>query len=92
MFVVHIDHHASHHDRTQLPLQTHTPLDKAGVIDVATDGVESAAEIAATIAEARRYVPANRLIACTNCGMAPMSWTLATAKLAALTQGARTAV
>jgi 5-methyltetrahydropteroyltriglutamate--homocysteine methyltransferase len=60
-----------------------------GVIDVASDHIESAEEVAATIASARRYVPAERLIACTNCGMAPMAWSTALAKLAALTQGAR---
>jgi cytochrome c-type biogenesis protein CcmH/NrfG len=27
LFVVHIDHHASHHDRSQLPVQTQTPLE-----------------------------------------------------------------
>jgi hypothetical protein len=29
LFVGHIDHHASHQDRPQLPVQTQTPLDKA---------------------------------------------------------------
>src|ERR1019366_3417622 len=27
LFVVHIDHHASHNDRSRLPVQTQTPLD-----------------------------------------------------------------
>ena len=27
--LIHVDHHASHHDRSQLPVQTHTPLDNA---------------------------------------------------------------
>jgi hypothetical protein len=29
LFVVHGDHHAPHHDRSQLPVQIQTPLDKA---------------------------------------------------------------
>ena len=43
-----------------------------GVIDVATDTVETPEDVAATIAAALRYVPAERLLPCTNCGMAPM--------------------
>ena len=62
-----------------------------GVIDVASERVESAEEVAATIATARRYVDAPRLIACTNCGMAPMSWAAATQKLETLVRGARLA-
>jgi hypothetical protein len=27
LFVVHVDHHAPHHDRPQLPVQTQTPLE-----------------------------------------------------------------
>jgi hypothetical protein len=37
---------------------------------------------------ALKYVPKNRLIACTNCGMAPMNRELALAKLNALGAGA----
>jgi 5-methyltetrahydropteroyltriglutamate--homocysteine methyltransferase len=59
-----------------------------GVIDVATDAVETPEDVAATIAEALRHVPAERIVACTNCGMAPMRREVATAKLAALVQGA----
>jgi len=59
-----------------------------GVIDVASDVVETPEEVAATIAEALRHVPRERLIACTNCGMAPMSRAVAEAKLAALARGA----
>jgi len=59
-----------------------------GVIDVASDSVESAEEVANTIGQALRFVPRHQLIACTNCGMAPMSRALAEAKLQALTQGA----
>jgi len=59
-----------------------------GVIDVASDKVETPAEVAATIRTALKYVPKNRLIACTNCGMAPMNRALAVAKLEALAAGA----
>ena len=62
-----------------------------GVIDVATDRVETPEEVAETIERALRFVPAERLLPCTNCGMAPMSRTVATAKLEALGAGARLA-
>ena len=60
----------------------------AGVIDVATDEVETPEQVAAVIAEALQFVPADRLFPCTNCGMAPMSREVAAAKLVALGQGA----
>ncbi len=59
-----------------------------GVIDVASEVVESAEEVADTIRLALRYVPRERLIACTNCGLAPMSRAVAEAKLKALAAGA----
>jgi 5-methyltetrahydropteroyltriglutamate--homocysteine methyltransferase len=59
-----------------------------GVIDVASDTIETPEEVADTIATALRFVPAHRLIACTNCGLAPMSREVAEAKLQALAQGA----
>jgi len=59
-----------------------------GVIDVASDVIESPEEVAATIESALRYVPAHRLFPCTNCGLAPMRREVAEAKLAALGQGA----
>jgi 5-methyltetrahydropteroyltriglutamate--homocysteine methyltransferase len=59
-----------------------------GVIDVASDEVETPEDVAATIAEAMRHVPAKRIIACTNCGMAPMRRDVAAAKLTALSRGA----
>jgi 5-methyltetrahydropteroyltriglutamate--homocysteine methyltransferase len=62
-----------------------------GVVDVATDAVETAEEVAAVIAEAIEFVPKERVIACTNCGMAPMRRDVALAKLAALTAGAELA-
>ncbi len=59
-----------------------------GVIDVASDRVETPAEVAATIGRALKYVPKKRLFACTNCGMAPMDRDIARAKLRALAAGA----
>ena len=59
-----------------------------GVIDVASDVVETPEEVAATLAQALRFVPREHLIACTNCGMAPMDRAVAEAKLEALARGA----
>jgi 5-methyltetrahydropteroyltriglutamate--homocysteine methyltransferase len=59
-----------------------------GVIDVATERVESTEEIADLIGQVLRHVPKERLQPCTNCGMAPMARELAAAKLAALGAGA----
>jgi len=59
-----------------------------GAVDVASDVVETPAEVAATIRRAMEFVPPERLYPCTNCGMAPLSRNLAYAKLRALTAGA----
>ena len=59
-----------------------------GVIDVASDQIETPEEVADTIGRALQFVPRDRLIPCTNCGLAPMSRAVAEAKLAALAQGA----
>ena len=59
-----------------------------GVIDVATDAVETPDQVAATIGEALEHVPKERILACTNCGMAPMRREVARAKLVALSEGA----
>ncbi|MGD9766645.1 MAG: methionine synthase [Pseudolabrys sp.] len=59
-----------------------------GVIDVATDQVETPEEIVATLRDVMRYVPRERIVCCTNCGMAPMRRDIAEAKLAALGKGA----
>jgi 5-methyltetrahydropteroyltriglutamate--homocysteine methyltransferase len=55
-----------------------------GVVDVADDRIESAEEVRATIETALRYLPAERIIASTNCGMAPMKREIAYAKLRAI--------
>jgi 5-methyltetrahydropteroyltriglutamate--homocysteine methyltransferase len=62
-----------------------------GVIDVATDRVETPEEVAATIAAALRHVPRERLLPCTNCGLAPMARDVAIAKLRALAAGTQLA-
>jgi len=59
-----------------------------GVIDVASDKVETPQEVAETIGRALKYVPAKHLFPCTNCGMAPMQREVALAKLKALAAGA----
>ena len=59
-----------------------------GAIDVATDAIETPEDVAAVIGEALKYVPKERVVPCTNCGMAPMRRDIALAKLAALAQGA----
>jgi 5-methyltetrahydropteroyltriglutamate--homocysteine methyltransferase len=79
-------------------MHSHVPLDligllegkdvMVGVIDVASDAVETPDEIAETIGRALQFVARERLIACTNCGMAPMRRSVAQAKLQALACGA----
>jgi 5-methyltetrahydropteroyltriglutamate--homocysteine methyltransferase len=59
-----------------------------GVIDVASTTVETPEEIADTIGRALKFVPHQHLIACTNCGLAPMPREVAQAKLEALVKGA----
>jgi 5-methyltetrahydropteroyltriglutamate--homocysteine methyltransferase len=59
-----------------------------GAIDVASERVETPEEVAATIEQASRFVPVERIYPCTNCGMAPMDRSLAISKLVALSAGA----
>jgi 5-methyltetrahydropteroyltriglutamate--homocysteine methyltransferase len=59
-----------------------------GVIDVASDRVETPQEVFATIKKALKYVPKKHFFPCTNCGMAPMQREIAVAKLKALAAGA----
>ena len=62
-----------------------------GVIDVASDVIETPEQIADTIGQALQYVRRDKLIACTNCGLAPMSRDVAMKKLQALVAGAQLA-
>jgi 5-methyltetrahydropteroyltriglutamate--homocysteine methyltransferase len=64
---------------------------QVGAIDVATDAIETPEQVAAVLAEAANYVARERIIAGTNCGMAPMRRDIALAKLAALGRGAELA-
>jgi 5-methyltetrahydropteroyltriglutamate--homocysteine methyltransferase len=59
-----------------------------GAIDVASDRIETADEVAATIRAALDYVRPDRLLPCTNCGMVPLARDVARGKLAALAEGA----
>lgn len=59
-----------------------------GAIDVATETIETPEEVAATLRRALEFVDADKLIASTNCGMAPLSREIARGKLQALTAGA----
>ncbi len=60
-----------------------------GAIDVASETVESAEDVAGVIREAMRYAGPERIFPCTNCGMAPLPRGVASGKLAALAAGAR---
>ena len=62
-----------------------------GVIDVASDRVETPEEVADTIGRALQFVARERLFPCTNCGMAPMDQGIARRKLEALAKGAQLA-
>jgi len=59
-----------------------------GVIDVASDKVETPQEVSQVIQRALKHVPARHLFPCTNCGMAPMDREIARQKLQALAAGA----
>ena len=58
-----------------------------GAIDVANDKVETPDEVAATLRQAMKFVPPEKLQPCTNCGMAPLDRALTRAKLKALVAG-----
>lgn len=58
-----------------------------GAIDVASNSIETAEEVAATLRKALQYVDADKLYPCTNCGMAPLSREVASGKLNALVAG-----
>ena len=59
-----------------------------GAIDVATDVIETPDQVADTLRNALRFVDADKLYPATNCGMAPLSRTVARGKLRALAAGA----
>jgi len=59
-----------------------------GAIDVATEKVETPADVARTLRAALKYVAADKLYPCTNCGMVPLPRAVALGKLKALGAGA----
>lgn len=59
-----------------------------GAIDVASETVETPEEVAQTLRKALEFVDADKLIASTNCGMAPFPRKVALEKLSALSAGA----
>jgi 5-methyltetrahydropteroyltriglutamate--homocysteine methyltransferase len=59
-----------------------------GAIDVASDQVETPAQVADTIKRAMTFVPPEKLYPCTNCGMAPLDRRVSYDKLSALAAGA----
>ncbi len=64
---------------------------QAGVIDVASDTVETPEDVVKTIEAVMKFVPKKNIVATTNCGMAPMRRNIAEAKLRALGAGAKLA-
>ncbi len=58
-----------------------------GAIDVATNTIETAEEVANTLRKALKFVDADKLYPSTNCGMAPLSRSVARGKLQALAAG-----
>jgi 5-methyltetrahydropteroyltriglutamate--homocysteine methyltransferase len=77
---------------------SHVPIDliallpgkdvMVGAIDVATERIETPEEVATVLRNALRFVPAERLYPCTNCGMVPLARPVARGKLRALGAGA----
>src|SRR5690606_911890 len=59
-----------------------------GAIDVASHQVETPEQVAEVIRAAMAYVDADRILPCTNCGMAPLPREVAIGKLRALGAGA----
>ncbi len=59
-----------------------------GAVDVASDRIETPAEVAVVIRQAMAHVRPERIHPCTNCGMAPLSREVARGKLRALAAGA----
>ena len=60
-----------------------------GAVAVTADKIETPEEVAATIRSAMEYVDVERILPCTNCGMAPIAYNLALGKLQSLAAGAR---
>jgi 5-methyltetrahydropteroyltriglutamate--homocysteine methyltransferase len=59
-----------------------------GAVAVTADHVETPEEVAATIKAAMEFVDPERILPCTNCGMTPIPYDIALAKVQALGKGA----
>jgi 5-methyltetrahydropteroyltriglutamate--homocysteine methyltransferase len=59
-----------------------------GVIDVATNHVETPQDVASVLRSAMDYAGPDRITACTNCGLAPLPRNVAAGKLRSLAAGA----
>src|SRR4030081_510263 len=64
---------------------------QAGVIEVASDTVETAEDVCKVLDDVSKFVARSDIVATTNCGMAPMHRDIAEAKLMALGAGAKLA-
>lgn len=62
---------------------------QAGVIDVATDIVETPGDVAALLEQVAAHLPPDRIYPSTNCGMVPLTREIANAKMSALSEGTR---
>jgi 5-methyltetrahydropteroyltriglutamate--homocysteine methyltransferase len=59
-----------------------------GVVAVTPDRVESPQEVAGVIRTAMAYVPPERLLPCSNCGMTPIPYETALGKIKSIAAGA----
>ncbi|MFP4538081.1 MAG: methionine synthase [Dichotomicrobium sp.] len=77
---------------SQVPISLIRLLDSktilVGAIDVASRSIEAPEAVAGILAEAQKHADAERIQACTNCGMAPLPREVAAGKLKALGAGA----
>ena len=62
-----------------------------GVIDVASTAIETPEQVLGVIEEALQYADAERILPCTNCGLAPLNRHVAEGKLRALGEGTKLA-
>jgi 5-methyltetrahydropteroyltriglutamate--homocysteine methyltransferase len=80
---------------SRVPMELMKLLDgkdvQVGVIDVASDAIETAEQVAEVIGAVMKYVAKEKILPSTNCGMAPMRRDVAVAKLEALGKGAELA-
>ena len=60
-----------------------------GAINVGTSEIETPEKVCETLEAASQFVEPERIIACTNCGMAPLPRKVAEGKLRSLSAGAK---